>query len=66
MKLAFYLPLYFQATQGVSATHSGVNMVAYVAPSIVAIGVTGGLVSRFGYYVRIRIITISIRPWKSS
>lgn len=50
-KLAFYLPLYFQAIQGVSATHSGVDMVAYVAPSIVAIGITGGLVSRFGHYV---------------
>lgn len=50
-KLAYYLPLYFQATQGVFATHSGINMIAYVAPSIVAIGITGALVSRFGFYV---------------
>ncbi|KAF2176057.1 MFS general substrate transporter, partial [Zopfia rhizophila CBS 207.26] len=56
ISLAFYLPLYFQAIQGVSATHSGVNMVAYVAPSIVAIGVTGGLVSRFGYYVPYMVV----------
>jgi hypothetical protein len=50
-KLAFYLPLYFQSTRGISATHSGINMIAYVAPSIVAIGITGALVSKYGYYV---------------
>jgi hypothetical protein len=40
-------------------------MIAYVAPSIVAIGVTGGLVSRFGYYVRLRSNTASISYWRN-
>ena len=60
LKLAFYLPLYFQAVQGVSATHSGVNMIAYVAPSIVAIGVVGGLVSKFGHYVPYMVVGITV------
>jgi hypothetical protein len=60
ISLAFYLPLYFQATQGVSATHSGVNMIAYVAPSIVAIGITGALVTKYGYYVPYMVVGISI------
>ncbi|KAJ4305907.1 hypothetical protein N0V90_001440 [Kalmusia sp. IMI 367209] len=51
ISLAFYLPLYFQAIQGVSATKSGVNMLAYVAPTIVSIGITGALVSKFGFYL---------------
>jgi hypothetical protein len=40
-------------------------MVAYVAPSIVAIGVTGGLVSKFGYYVRPRTTNMKIYHQKS-
>jgi hypothetical protein len=60
ISLAFYLPLYFQATQGVSATHSGVNMIAYVAPSIVAIGITGALVTKWGFYVPYMVVGIAI------
>ncbi|KAF2867710.1 MFS multidrug transporter-like protein [Massariosphaeria phaeospora] len=58
--LAYYLPLYFQATRGVSATTSGVYMIAYVAPTIVSIGITGAVVSRVGYYVPFMIVGITI------
>jgi hypothetical protein len=40
-------------------------MIAYVAPSIVAIGITGGLVSKFGYYVRRRTNDSKFHYWKS-
>ncbi|KAH5296153.1 hypothetical protein HBI12_213810 [Parastagonospora nodorum] len=60
ISLAFYLPLYFQATQGASATGSGINMIAYVAPTIVSIGATGGLVSRYGHYVPYMVVGITI------
>jgi hypothetical protein len=40
-------------------------MIAYVAPSVVAIGVTGSLVSKFGYYVGLRIFSKSTQSWKA-
>lgn len=48
---AYYLPIFFQAGQGVSAPQSGVRFIALVIPEIVAIGVFGGIVSRWGHYV---------------
>ncbi|OAG09464.1 MFS general substrate transporter [Paraphaeosphaeria sporulosa] len=60
ISLAFYLPLYFQAIQGVSATHSGINMLAYVAPTIVSIGITGALVSKLGHYVPFMVVGAAI------
>lgn len=49
---AYYLPIFFQAGQGISATQSGVRFIALVIPEIVAIGVFGGIVSKWGHYVR--------------
>lgn len=58
--LAYYLPVFFQSAQGVSATAAGIRMIAFVAPSIFAIGLTGAAVSRTGHYIPYMIIGIVI------
>ncbi|KAL9020794.1 MAG: hypothetical protein Q9185_001978 [Variospora sp. 1 TL-2023] len=47
----YYIPFYFQATQGASAISSGAKFIALVLPEIVAIVVTGAIVSKIGHYV---------------
>ncbi|KAF2464463.1 efflux pump antibiotic resistance protein [Lindgomyces ingoldianus] len=48
---AYFLPIYFQSIQGVSATASGVRFIALVLPQIVGLVITGAIVSTWGYYV---------------
>ncbi|KAM7219719.1 Major facilitator superfamily domain containing protein [Rhypophila decipiens] len=48
---SFYLPIFFQSGQGVSTTESGIRIIAMIAPVIVSIMVTGGIVSTWGHYV---------------
>lgn len=47
----YYLPLYFQAVDGTSASTSGVRILPYLATMIVAAVVSGSCISLFGYYV---------------
>ncbi|EPE37172.1 MFS general substrate transporter [Glarea lozoyensis ATCC 20868] len=47
----YYLPLFFQAAQGVGVTESGIRQMALVLPEIVAVGLTGFVVTKWGYYV---------------
>jgi MFS family permease len=47
---AYYLPVWFQAIQGVSAVTSGVRTLPMMMPVVVASVVTGLLVVRIGYY----------------
>lgn len=47
----YYIPFYFQATQGASATSSGARYLSLVLPEIVAIVITGAIVSKTGHYV---------------
>ncbi|KAL8753064.1 MAG: hypothetical protein Q9199_005309 [Rusavskia elegans] len=47
----YYLPFYFQAAQGVSASTSGVRFIALALPEVVAIVITGALVTKTGHYV---------------
>ena len=51
IQYSFYLPFYFQAVQGVSATISGVRMIPLVLSQIVSIILTGAIISKRGYYV---------------
>ncbi|KAL9594373.1 MAG: hypothetical protein Q9219_007067 [cf. Caloplaca sp. 3 TL-2023] len=48
---SFYLPFYFQAVRGCSATNSGVRMIPLVLPQILAIILVGAVVTKFGVYV---------------
>ncbi|KAL8962799.1 MAG: hypothetical protein Q9193_000852 [Seirophora villosa] len=47
----YYIPFYFQATQGASAVSSGAKFISLVLPEIVAIVDTGAIVSKIGHYV---------------
>ncbi|KAJ4422985.1 hypothetical protein N0V82_002379 [Gnomoniopsis sp. IMI 355080] len=46
----FYVPIWFQAIKGTSAMTSGVYCLPLVLAEIVAIAVSGGLVTNFGQY----------------
>ena len=46
------MPIYFQSIQGVSAIQSGVKFIALIIPQTIATIIVGGLITRFGYYVR--------------
>ena len=47
----YYMPFYFQATPGASATSSGAKYLSLILPEIAAIVVTGAVVSKTGHYV---------------
>ncbi|KAL8827933.1 MAG: hypothetical protein Q9170_006815 [Blastenia crenularia] len=48
---SYYVPFYFQAVQSVSPTTSGIRYIAFAIPEVVAIIVSGAIVSKIGYYV---------------
>ncbi|OLN85277.1 putative HC-toxin efflux carrier TOXA 14 [Colletotrichum chlorophyti] len=48
--LIYYLSLYFQAIQGVSAVQAGIKILPLLLATVVASIVTGGLISIIGYY----------------
>ncbi|KAF2746363.1 MFS general substrate transporter [Sporormia fimetaria CBS 119925] len=60
MTYAYFLPVYFQSIQGVSATKSGVRFISLVCPQIVGLVVVGAIVSKWGFYVPIIIVGIVI------
>lgn len=46
----YYLPLYYQAARGRSATDSGVDIIALMLATVFAVIGAGRLVGTFGYY----------------
>ncbi|KAL8798109.1 MAG: hypothetical protein Q9182_006936 [Xanthomendoza sp. 2 TL-2023] len=52
----YYIPFYFQATQGASGISSGTKFISLVLPEIFAIVVTGAIVSKIGHYVPFMIV----------
>ncbi|KAK8046965.1 MFS transporter [Apiospora saccharicola] len=48
--MSYYLPLCFQAVQGVSPLNSGVRVLPSVLPQILALGIVGTLANRMAYY----------------
>ena len=54
----YFLPFYFQAVQGASASESGVRFVSLAISEMAAIVVTGAIVTKIGHYVTIiRLLT---------
>ena len=49
--LIYYLPIYFQAIQGVSAVTSAVHTLPIIIAQLLATFVTGALTSRIGHYM---------------
>ncbi|KAI1461587.1 MFS general substrate transporter [Annulohypoxylon moriforme] len=56
----YYLPLWFQVVQGVSAVQSGIDTLPLVLSLVVASFVSGGLTQKLGYYVPSMIICPTI------
>ncbi|KAH8892800.1 MFS general substrate transporter [Thozetella sp. PMI_491] len=56
----YYLPIFFQSAQGVSTVQSGVQFIALVASQVVALVITGAIVSVWGYYVPYMIAGVAI------
>ncbi|KAF1960066.1 major facilitator superfamily transporter [Byssothecium circinans] len=50
LSVAMYIPLWFQAIQGVDAMQSGIRMIPLVLSVVVGSISSGGLVQRLGYY----------------
>ena len=46
----YFIPIWFQAIKGVSPVKSGVYSLPLILANVVAIVMSGGLVTRFGYY----------------
>ncbi|CAN8095623.1 unnamed protein product [Discula destructiva] len=50
MLIVYYLPIWFQAIQGINAVDSGIRLLPLVLSMVVASVVNGALVARIGYY----------------
>ncbi|KAK6345733.1 hypothetical protein TWF718_007641 [Orbilia javanica] len=50
MLFIYYLPIWFQAIQGVNATDSGVRLIPTVLSLVLGTMISGGVVRAFGYY----------------
>ena len=49
--VTYYIPFYFQAAQGASATSSGAKFISLVLPEIIAIVVVAAVVGKIGQYI---------------
>jgi hypothetical protein len=49
--LIYFLPIYFQAIHNLSPSASGVASIPLILSNVVSIAVTGGLITKFGFYV---------------
>ncbi|PHH88131.1 hypothetical protein CDD83_7935 [Cordyceps sp. RAO-2017] len=56
----YYLPIWFQAVDGISAADSGVRLLPMVIPLVASSIVTGQLVSRVGYYTPFMIFGVCL------
>ncbi|GKT84542.1 MFS aflatoxin efflux pump [Colletotrichum tofieldiae] len=56
MVFAYFIPIYFQAIQGVSAVDSGIRTLPLVLSMTVFAGVSGGIITRFGYYTPVMLL----------
>ena len=52
----YYLPFYFQAAQGVSATQSGISFISLAFPEIIAIMASGAIATKTGHYVPLMVL----------
>ncbi|KAF5857849.1 hypothetical protein ETB97_005193 [Aspergillus alliaceus] len=60
MMFVYYLPLWFQAIDGVSPVESGIHLLPMIIPLVVASILTGQLVSRIGYYTPFMIYGVCL------
>jgi MFS family permease len=51
MIFVYFVPVWFQAIQGVSAVQSGIRMLPMMLSMVVASGASGAIVAKIGYYL---------------
>ncbi|KAH8660370.1 major facilitator superfamily domain-containing protein [Xylariales sp. PMI_506] len=56
----YYLPLWFQAIQGLSAVDSGIRTIPILLSMVLASLSSGGIVQRIGYYTPLMIIGVCV------
>ncbi|GJC86355.1 efflux pump aflT [Colletotrichum liriopes] len=56
MIFAYFLPIYFQAIQGVSAVDSGIRTLPLVLSMMMLAGVSGGIITKIGYYTPVMLV----------
>ncbi len=49
--LIYYLPLYFQTVQGITARQSGIRNLPFLVTMLLTPIISGALISTIGYYV---------------
>ena len=53
----YFLPIWFQAIKGTSATESGIRSLPLVIAQVLVLIISGGLVTKFGYYAPFFILS---------
>jgi hypothetical protein len=56
--VAYFLPTWFRAIQGVNAVQSGIRTVPLIISLLVASIISGGLTSKIGYYMPFLILCV--------
>ncbi|TKX23974.1 MFS transporter-like protein 66 [Elsinoe australis] len=56
----FYLPIWFQAIQGLSAGSAGIRLLPYFLSTVIFTIATGIIISRIGYYTPVLVIGCAI------
>ncbi|OJJ67630.1 hypothetical protein ASPBRDRAFT_135321 [Aspergillus brasiliensis CBS 101740] len=60
MIIVYYLPIWFQAIEGISAVSSGIHLLPMIIPLVLASIITGQLISRIGYYTPFLIFGVCL------
>ncbi|GKZ32315.1 hypothetical protein AbraIFM66950_001631 [Aspergillus brasiliensis] len=60
MVIVYYLPIWFQAIEGISAVSSGIHLLPMIIPLVLASIITGQLISRIGYYTPFLIFGVCL------
>lgn len=58
--VAYFLPTWFRAIQGVNAVQSGIRTVPLIISLLVASIISGGLTSKIGYYMPFLILCVAV------
>ncbi|KAJ5654531.1 Sucrose symporterplant [Penicillium lividum] len=60
--MVYFLPIWFQAIQGTNAVGAGIRCLPMILAHVVAIGISGALTARLGYYTPFFIASSIIVP----
>jgi MFS family permease len=58
--IIFYMAIYFQSVKGSTATHAGIQLLPLLISCVMTSMITGGLISTFGYYTPIMIVSMAL------